>query len=615
MVAILLYMVRVRQKYLTAALSVIGNELDPTQVQALSAFPMPVMVVGEAGEIIWYNDPLRDSLFGGSDHFGEMIGNLLPEFDMPAACRGSVPLSYGGQQYTVFGQKSELSGGKTYVLYFICDTQLKLDALEYRLTRPAVLLIAIDNYEEILQMSRDSAKTQVFSAVDKILEDFVGETSGFLMKTSTDRYIAVIEERHMRAIVERKFEVLDKVRTVSTTDKHTVTISIGVGRGERTLAESLQTARRSLDMALGRGGDQATVKAPSGYEFYGGRSRGVEKRTKVKTRVIASALSEVIQNSDQVFLMGHGYADLDSIGSAVGLWRAATAKGRNARVVVDRRKNLAEVTCEMIDPDGSKGIFISPEQALAQVTKNSLLIIVDTHLASFSESPALYEACRTVVVVDHHRRMVGYIDNAVIFYHEPYVSSTCEMVAELLQYMVPEESITREEAQALLAGITLDTKNFVLRTGVRTFEAAGFLRKLGADTVAVKKMFSIGMESYQKRAELISSAQVYRGCALAFAREATGRDMRVVAAQAADELLSVEGVDASFVFYPSGTGVNFSARSLGDLNVQLIMERLGGGGHMTMAGAYLKDTDLDEGTKQLRAAIDDYFASLLPAEQ
>ena len=399
---------------------------------------------------------------------------------------------------------------------------------------------------------------------------------------------------------------MDEIRKIQTDGNVPVTLSIGVGRGEPTLAQSEASARQALDMALGRGGDQAAIKNQSMYEFYGGVSKGVEKRTKVKTRIVANALSELIQNADRVLVMGHKFGDLDCVGAAVGLAYAIRTIGKQADVVIDRDKTLAKILVDMVTGEGCGNLFTDPTEALYSITEDTLLIVCDTHTVNLVESAEVYSRCKTVVVIDHHRKMVNHIDNAVIFYHEPYASSASEMVTELIQYMGDNCRINTVVAQALLSGIMLDTRNFVLRTGVRTFEAAAYLRRIGADTITVRKLFSSTMDSYQRRSRIVSAAQIYKKCAVAES-DFYSDDMRIVAPQAADELLGIDGVDGSFVLYEKDGTISISARSMGAINVQIIMESLGGGGHQTMAATQIRGVEMEKVKQQLLEAIDKYY--------
>ncbi|HBG54804.1 MAG TPA: DHH family phosphoesterase, partial [Ruminococcaceae bacterium] len=387
-------------------------------------------------------------------------------------------------------------------------------------------------------------------------------------------------------------------------DRLTATVSLGVSRGAKSPQEAEAWARKALDMALGRGGDQvAVMQGEDTYEFFGGLSKGVEKRDKVRTRVFAATLSDDMKESDTVLVMGHRYSDLDCIGAAAGIWSVACKSlGRPAYIVVDREHTLAGPLIDRLQkscPD--EQIFLSPSEALSLVTPKTMLVVVDTHSPDFVESTDLLSAVARVVVIDHHRMMVRHIENALVFYHEPFASSASEMVAELVQYL-GDRAVTPAVAEAMLAGVMLDTKYFVLKTGVRTFEAAAYLRRKGADTVTVKRMFSDSIDAYKAKYRIVSNARMYGRFAVA-STDAELPDIRVSAAQAADELLSIQGVDASFVIYPAGGVVNVSARSLGEVNVQLIMEALGGGGHLTMAGAQLSGVTVDQAREKLVAVI------------
>ena len=506
-----------------------------------------------------------------------------------------------GAGYTVYTSTVRVRDTALYVLYYVDNTHLKEIAEEYALSRPAVMMVYIDNVEEVMQDIRDSERAQITGRVETILEDWVGATSGILRKYGSDRFMVLLEERHLEQMVAGRFDILDRVRSIQTSERISVTLSIGVGQGE-TLRESEAMARQAIEMALGRGGDQAAVKTKNGFDFYGGVSKGVEKRTKVRTRVVASALQELIEGSENVLVMGHRFSDLDCLGSAVAMAAAARSLGRPAYVVTQRDKTLARELLDRYDQAGRGDLFIEPDDGLPLVNRRTLLIITDTHNPDMLEWPPLYQRASTVVVIDHHRKMVNHIENAVIFYHEPYSSSASEMVAELVQYM-GAHCISRLEAEALLAGIMLDTRSFVMKAGVRTFEAAAYLRRQGADTVEVKRMFSESAATYRKKADIVSRAEIYRRTAIAYDEDG-GTEVRIAAAQAADELLSIKGVDAAFTLFIENGGVNVSARSLGDFNVQLVMEAIGGGGHLTMAGAYLRDTGMEEARRLLVSAID-----------
>ena len=508
--------------------------------------------------------------------------------------------------YTLYWVRTQRQGEPVRVLYLFDDHDLKVYAKEYFDSRPWVLLMVIDNFSELFLDAKENERSKTMSEIEHIIETFAEENCGLLKKLDKDRYIAVIEDRYMRRVEASRFQVLDQIRGITAGDRISATMSIGVGSKEGSLHESEALARQALDMALGRGGDQAAVKLRDGYEFFGGVSKGVEKRNKVRTRIVANAITEIVQTSQNILVMGHRFADLDCVGAAVGLCAGLRNMGRTARIVLDENRSLAQSLVIKMREEGLGDLFISPDTALETLSNDTLLFVVDTHVKTLLESSTVYAGCRNVVVIDHHRKMVDHIDNAIIFFHEPYASSACEMVAELNQYLGEQQKISAPEASAMLAGIMLDTKNFTLRAGVRTFEAAAYLRRMGADTVEVRKLFASNMESYQQRAQLVAAAREYRGCAIACTTREMP-DMRVIASQAADELLNISGVDASFLLFKVGSGVNMSARSMGAINVQVIMETLGGGGHLTMAAAQLADISMDDAFQKLREAIDGYF--------
>lgn len=581
----------------------VAGALDQTEQMSLSAFPLPVIVSSAEGEILWYNERFRDQVLEGADRYGEPLttvsGGLSAEEFLR---RPSVDATFAGRCYTVFASHVPVRETELLVLYYVEDTRLKEIAEEYALSRPAAVLLYIDNMDELLQNARDSERAQLSGRVETLIEDWVSSTSGLLRKYSGDRFLLIVEQRHLSAMIESRFDILDRVRAVQTGDRQCVTLSIGVGQGD-TLRESEQYARQAIEMALGRGGDQAAVKTRNGFDFYGGVSKGVEKRTKVRTRVIASALLELINGSDNVLVMGHRYSDLDCLGSAAAMASAARSLGKPAYAVVRRSQTLAPELIDRYDEAGRGDLFLEPDAALPLVTRRTLLIVTDTHNPTMLDSVELFHAAVTVVVIDHHRKMVDYIDNAVIFYHEPYSSSASEMVAELVQYL-GGSVVSRLDAEALLAGIMLDTRSFVMRAGVRTFEAAAYLRRLGADTVEVKRLFAGSMDLYKEKTELIAHAELHGGAAIACDRSAGGGQARIAASQAADEMLYIKGVSASFVLFGENGTVNISARSLGDFNVQLVMEALGGGGHLTMAGAQLPGETLEGARQRLIEAID-----------
>ena len=587
----------------------IDDELEAKMHMSVHNFPMSAVIIDSAGRIVWTNGKFTEE-FPECCEYGKELSDIT---DIPAAdffTDNGVTITYKDSVYQVFARVPDEEEAKELTLLFFKNiTDITALETEKKLSQPVVILFMVDGYEELISGCLESEKAHVSVQIDKLLEDFAGQTTGVLRKNASDRFIAVIEERHLQEILSNKVEILDKAREIFVNDRLNVTMSIGIGRTGKTLKESEQFARQALEMALGRGGDQAAVKTDNGFEFYGGVSKGVERHTKVKTRIIANSLLELVDNADRIFIMGHKYSDLDSVGSSVGLTCAIRNLGKSAWAVCDYSTSLAKVLIDRFPHvDGEEPLFREPSDAIEELTDNSLLIICDTHNPLIIESKELYEKAKKVVVIDHHRKMVNYIDNAVIFHHEPYASSASEMVTELIQYFGEAGKLRAVQAECLLAGIMLDTKNFVMKTGVRTFEAAAVLRKMGADTITVKKMFSSSIDSYKRKTQIVAEAEIYRKCAIAPC-DFYADDLRIVAPQAADELLSIQGVECSFVMFPMDTQIIISARSLGDINVQMILEPLGGGGHLMMAGAQLQNCTLEDAEHRIREQIDLYRAA------
>ena len=596
------------QQDLHKVITSMGKAVSDRNEAGLIHFPIPSLLVSLQGEIVWYNEMFRATVLNNKqDIFGYALRSLIEEDLSDLLERSPHRVKCGKGYYEVYTLRTE--GEQPFcLLYFVDVTKLELIRQESERRRPVVLIMLIDNYEETIGKEADGNRLKLLNDVRNTIQAFADSTTGFIRRTDHDRYLMIVEQQGLEKMFRNRFEVPDQVRAVETENRTPVTLSIGVAPVIDTLHRAENEARQALEMALGRGGDQVAVKTKTGYEFFGGFSKGVEKQTKVKTRIVASALAELIKSSDNVLVMGHRFADLDSLGSAIGLAKACRCLGKESYIVLDSRRNLADVLVRRLVENKEQNMICLPETAIDLVMDKTLLIITDTHTVDLIESPDIYRRCKQVVVIDHHRKMVNHIDNAVIFYHEPFASSASEMVTELIQYLGDACRLNRTEAEALLSGIMLDTKNFVMKTGVRTFEAAAYLRRLGADTISVRELFSSTIDSYRRRAQIVSGAELLHGCAIAVC-DSSGDDMRVIAPQAADELLNISGVKASFVLYANGGTVNISARSMGAFNVQVIMEKMGGGGHHTMAGAQIKDTDCHQARTRLAAIIEEYAAA------
>lgn len=593
--------------HIQTALRAARRVLSAEEERDFDQFPLPVAVLGNMGDIVWTNARFRELFTEDTDGRGDNIAAYIyPKTLRQILSESGTAVTFGDREFTAYGLRS----GSGSVVYFVDDTYYKQIHREYRERRTVVAWISFDNREEMTRDADGSEDSRITSEVEAVLRDWGTNTmGGFLRRMTNGRYLLVTDEQHVEEAKAKRFAVLDSVRAIKGENNMSATVSIGIGRGAETAAKSEMHARHALDMALGRGGDQVAVRMQGGtYEFFGGLSKGVEKRDKVRTRVIAATLSDHIKSSDRVFIMGHANSDLDSVGSAVGMWAAVT-KGLECRanIVIDRGRSLATSLIHTFEHQAEyEDMFITPQEAMDLCTQRSLLIVVDTHSMTFVESQEVLKAIPRVVVIDHHRMMVTHIKNAIIFYHEPYASSASEMVAELVQY-INSGALNKREATALLAGIMLDTKNFVLKTGVRTFEASAYLKRRGADTVEVKKLFSNSLDTYKERSQLVAGAEVYKNCAIACSNWEFP-NVRIAAAQAADELLSIQNVRASFVIFRAGNETNISARSLGDVNVQVLLEEFGGGGHLTMAGAQIKNSTTNDVRKALIRVLDSKLA-------
>nr|WP_297175521.1 DHH family phosphoesterase [uncultured Agathobaculum sp.] len=585
-----------------------GGEVRQSVIQS----PLPTVVaMATTGEILWTNDQFAEICDFPAGVLHMRITDLAPAFETRWLIEGknAFPgeLRMGKNVYFVFGSLIQGGAGQMMMLQFVSCTEYVHLRDEAETRQPAIAIIAIDNYEELMKNATDSEKSDILAAIDKRLSAWTRDSKAVLRKYDRDKYIFIIENAELDKLAARKFAVLQDVREIENHEGVAATLSIGIGRDGSTLEESAGYAGLAIDMALSRGGDQAVIKNRYTFEFFGGLSEEVEKRTKVKSRVVANALSQLIRDSSQVLVMGHRNSDMDAIGAASGIVCAARAKGKPVHIVVDQNHTMATELIERLKTIPEyKDVFISAEDAMIMCDFNTLLVVVDVNRPAYVESEALLQSINKVAVIDHHRRAADYIENAVVSLHEPYASSASELVSELLQYMVQASDILMGEAEAMLAGLYLDTKGFSIRTGVRTFEAAAYLRRAGAEASDVKRLFQSSFDQYMERQKLISSA---RDCGQGVIFALTDEEVdRVAAAQAADELLSIIGTRASVVAFRCGEDMVVSARGSGQVNVQLLMERLGGGGNHSAAGAQMKNTTPAEADRLITEAIEGYFA-------
>lgn len=584
-----------------------SKKLDFTDQKVLSTFPFPVAVCDEKGYITWCSSRFLNEISLGEIAQTDNVTKFTNGIKLDVLTESDeTSVFVNDRYYTVYTIKY-VAGGKTCcALCYLDNTSLKKTELEYFNSRPYAVLIELDNLDESRTELRDSERTEIKSQIEAMLDDWTEKYDSVIKKIGDDRYLSVTEQKNINRMIEDRFSVLETVRNFEYKGKKIgATLSVGVAAGDN-IKKSERNSRKSLEMALGRGGDQVAIKTKDGYDYIGGVSKSAEKRNKVKSRVIGSALAELIKSASNVIVMGHAYTDLDAVGAAVGVACAAQSFDIPVCIATDKKKTLASSLIDKLEKEGMGSLIVGQETASELLGKKTLLVLVDTHIEGFAEFPKLYEKAETRVIIDHHRRAVTDIESAVIFHHDPGASSACEMVTELLQYINPDISITKTVAEALLAGIMLDTKDFVVGAGVRTFEAAAFLKDKNADTVSVKKLFATSMEVNKLRTRVISAAESFMSCAVS-AADFQSPDIRIISAQAADELLKVSGIKASFVLFENGGAINISARSLGEVNVQLIMEALGGGGHQNMAACQLKGCNMITAKEKLNGAIKEFF--------
>lgn len=567
----------------------------------LESLKMAAAVVGEHGEILLYNKKFKSLFFKSSDGLNENISKYLVDdtIESLTMSMGGVDTEFNGKKLTVYSSK--VSRG--FLLTVVDNTYYRNLERDYYDTKKSVALIVFDNLDDFMSNSEEDASRAMLT-VENLLSRWSQKHECLFRKLSDGKYLVVFDEKVIRKQIEKKFRILDKVRQNTISDRAT-TISIGIGRNCTNLKDSHANAKKALDMALGRGGDQVAILTDGEYEFFGGVSKGVEKTSRVRVRVVAQSVTNAISQCSNVLIMGHKFSDLDCIGAAAGVYSAVSkAFSKPAYIVVDEDKSMAKSLITHLESK-ENGMFVGVDKALSMVNENTLLFIVDTHSPDFVESPKIWKACRHLIVIDHHRKMVNYIDNADVFFHEPNASSTSEMVTELIGY-IGDDGLSRAEAEGLLSGIMLDTKNFVINTGVRTFEAAAYLRKKGADTVTVRNMFANSIDTYKEKYEVVSRAKIINNCAISTINGIV-KNSRLLSAMAADEMLTIRDVYASFVISQiDAKNVNISARSYGKINVQIVMEKLGGGGHQNMAAVQLADTTIEQAAEKLIEAIKSY---------
>lgn len=605
---LLFYTIQARNLYkrdIEEYISTLTYRVNKAGEEAVTKLPIGILLYNEEKIIQWAN-PMVNSIIE-EDCIGSSISKIAVELaDAIESGQNEVSIQIGENVFRTNFRRDE-----RLIYFFDITEETKVKKL-YEKEQTVIAIIYLDNYDEVTQGMEDQIRSKLMSQVTSSLNSWSKEHGVFLRRTSSDRFLAIFHQEILEKIEETKFDLLDEVREATAREKIPITLSIGVGSGQGSLQELGILAQSSLDLALGRGGDQVAIKQKNGkVRFYGGKSNAVEKRTRVRARVISHAIRDFILESDRVMIMGHISPDMDAIGAAIGVLKLAELNGKEGYIILDRNnisRDVRKLMEEVEKHDRLWAHFITPEEALEEVTPNTLLVVVDTHKPSLVIEPKLLDKIDRVIVLDHHRRGEEFIDEAVLVYMEPYASSTSELVTELLEYQPKQTKLDLLEATALLAGIIVDTKSFAVRTGSRTFDAASYLRSQGADTHLVQNLLKQDLDQYIKRSRLIESAHIYRnGIAIAKGNPDEVCS-QVLIAQAADTLLSMNGVVASFVISKRKDGAtSISARSLSDVNVQLIMEMLDGGGHLSNAATQLGDVSLDEAERLLMEKIDQYF--------
>ena len=621
----------VNRKSIIRELVNFATEYGQVQRTVIKEFDVPYALLEENGRVVWCNDRFQEVL-GGTQPRNAMISSLFPEItadsfptrDMVDSV--DVSFTYEQKEYRarisrmIFGamldEELELSehteaveNAESYLIsiFLYDETALKYAIREVDDQSLAICLIYLDNYDEALNSLEEVRRSLLVALIDRKVNKYISAVDGICRKIEKDKYFVILRKKNVKQLQEMRFDLLEDVKTVSIGNEMAVTVSIGVGYDGLSYAQNYEYARNAIDLALGRGGDQAVVKAGSSIHYFGGKSQKVEKNTRVKARVKAHALKEIIASKDQVLVMGHRLPDVDSFGAAVGICRIAKVCGKEAHIVLnDVSGSLQPMTSQFIDKgEYAHDFILSPKEALECVTPNTVLVVVDVNRPAITECPDLLRMCKNIVVIDHHRQSTDTVENATLSYIEPYASSSCEMVAEILQYTADNLRIRPEEADCIYAGIVIDTNNFLAKTGVRTFEAAAYLRRNGADVTRVRKMFREDAINYKTKADAVSQAQIYRGdYAISYCQAEDVANPTVIGAQAANELLNIKGVKASFVLTPFQSKIYISARSIDEVNVQIIMERMGGGGHLNVAACQMENATLAEAEGALKGTLD-----------
>ena len=591
-----------------------SSKLDIATTSTLVKLPFPLIIIGYMGNILWYNQSVT-TMLEGEDLLNKNIRDIIKELNLKQVLDGKknifTNIKIKDNYYEIYTNIVDTNENKNVkdkimLLYFYEITEKTNLIKGINGNRESVMLVEVDNLDDVVKTTEEDKAPLLIADIERTINSYSQSVNAMVKKYTSNKYVIIVQDKYIEKEIEKKFDILDSVREISNGNKLAVTLSVGVGRGEDTPLKNYEFATSAKELALGRGGDQVVVKKGDKLSFFGGKTKEVEKKTKVRARVIAHALMDLVNESNTIFIMGHKNSDPDCLGSAMGLYSIIKNLNKECYIIIEGINSGIKSMMEILLEDGEyKNTFITSEKFKSVKNSNSLLILVDVHNESYVLNLEIVKEVEKVVIIDHHRKSQDFIHGAMLSYIEPYASSTAELVTEMIQYMVDKPKLKHIEAVCLLAGICVDTKNFYFKTGVRTFEAAAFLRRHGADTLDVKKMFSDDLNVYLKRAEIIKSAKIKNEIAIAVCPLII--EDTVLAAQAADELLNITGIEASFVVVKIGDEVFISGRSLGKVNVQVILETLGGGGHMTMAGTKFTSLKLEEVVVKLNEAIDEYL--------
>lgn len=590
--------------------------IDKLAKNTITNSPFPLAIIETNGNMIWKSNKFVQE-FSNVD-INNILKDLLKQIKLEIEnneenAEKSIhkEIEIGNKIYEILGKYTKSKEEYMCTIYFIDETKSVELEKEYYNSQICVGLIMIDNFEELNQRISDEEKPLLTAQIEKTIYDWATEFEGLVIKSERDTFVCIFEQKYLEQLQEKKFNILDTIKELELSNKMQITLSISISCEGESNYEKYKSAQAGLDIALGRGGDQTVVRENGKYQFFGGRTQELEKRTKVKARIVSHALQELMQESKNVIIMGHANGDIDSMGASLGLYRLAQSLNVECYIANNANSSALESFMETIKQEKEyQEIIINKAEALSKITPETLLIIVDTHKRSYVEIPELLEETSKIAIIDHHRKSPDFIEEAMLTFHEVYASSACELVTEILEYAPEEVKLTTIEAEALYAGIMMDTKNFTFKTGVRTFEAAAYLRKSGIDIIKVKKWFQSDLKTYTKISKIIDNAEIINNTIGISIYEAEDKDANIVCAKAADELLTISDITASFVIGKLDDKVCISGRSIGDINVQVILEKLGGGGHITLAGAQVEGMSIEEVKKLLIEKINEYFSEV-----